>query len=323
MSEPTTLIEAVRYFSDLPMCFEYMLTLKWPDGKICCPKCGERNIGRIVTRSMLQCRNKDCRKQFSAKLGTIFEDSPLGLDRWFVAVWSIANAKNGISSCELSRALGITQKSAWFMLHRIRAAMRTGTFRKLAGEVESDETFVGGRAENMHAEKRARKIQGRGAVGKAIVHGLLERGSKSQDKPSQVIASVVPNTEAETLWPVIRANVEADTLVYTDASQSYANLIIRYVHSSVDHGREYVRGRVHTNGLENFWALLKRAIRGSYVAVAAFHLSRYVDEEAWRFNWRKLTDGERFAVVMKEVLGKRLTYRDLCAIDGAGFMGLT
>jgi len=238
-------------------------------------------------------------------------------------MYLLVTARKGISSLQLGKEIGITQKSAWFMLHRIRAAMRTGTFRKLAGEVESDETFVGGRAENMHAEKRARKIQGRGAVGKAIVHGLLERGSKSQDKPSQVIASVVPNTEAETLWPVIRANVEADTLVYTDASQSYANLIIRYVHSSVDHGREYVRGRVHTNGLENFWALLKRAIRGSYVAVAAFHLSRYVDEEAWRFNWRKLTDGERFAVVMKEVLGKRLTYRDLCAIDGAGFMGLT
>lgn len=170
---PETLIEAVCYFSDLDICHTYMAKIKWPSG-ITCPYCDSKKIGVITSRKMLQCKN--CRKQFSCKVGTIFEDSPLGLDKWFVAVWSIANCKNGISSHELGRALGVTQKTAWFMLHRIREAMRTGTFQKLKGEVESDETFIGGEARNMHAKKRERKIQGRGTVGKAIVHGMLERG---------------------------------------------------------------------------------------------------------------------------------------------------
>src|SRR6266568_2156340 len=158
-SSPQTLIEAVRYFSDLDVCHNYMLSIKWPDGKITCPKCGGENVGNIASRRMLQCRAKGCRKQFSVKVGTIFEDSPLGLDKWFVAVWCVANAKNGISSHELGRALGLTQKTAWFMLHRIREAMRTGIFRKLSGTVESDETFIGGEARNMHEWKREKKIR--------------------------------------------------------------------------------------------------------------------------------------------------------------------
>jgi transposase-like protein len=141
-THPKTLIEAVRHFADLDVCHNYMVDLKWPDGKIVCPACGSEKIGRIATRRMLRCNAAGCRKQFSSKVGTIFEDSPLGLDKWFVAVWCIANAKNGISSCELARAIGVTQRSAWFMLHRIRAAMRTGTFRKLSGKVESDETLA-------------------------------------------------------------------------------------------------------------------------------------------------------------------------------------
>lgn len=168
---PETLIEAVRHFANLDTCHAYMLALKWPDGKIVCPKCGGDKVGNVASRRLLQCKAKDCRKQFSAKVGTIFEDSPLPLSSWFVGVWCIANAKNGISSCELGRALGITQKSAWFVLHRIRLAMRTPAFRKLEGVVESDETFIGGKAENMHAGQRARRIAGRGGVGKAIVHG--------------------------------------------------------------------------------------------------------------------------------------------------------
>jgi len=321
MSEPTTLIEAVRHFSDLPMCFEYMLTLKWPDGKICCPKCGERNIGRIVTRSMLQCRNKDCRKQFSTKVGTIFEDSPLPLSFWFVAIWCVANDKNGISSCELARAIGITQKSAWFMLHRIRLAMQTKTFRKLSGLVESDETFVGGKADNMHIAKRQRRIIGRGAVGKAIVHGLLERGDKdAQD--SQVIANVIPDTEAMTIVPEIVASVEQNAVVCTDAASSYAGVSSHFVHCFVDHATKYVVGKVHTNGIENFWSLVKRMLKGTYVAVAPFHLFRYVDEEVFRFNSRAGTDADRFHSVMQRSVGRRITFRQLCAIDGAGFMGI-
>lgn len=321
MPEPKTLMEAVRHFSDLDACHAYMVALKWPDVRIVCPKCGGEQIGVIASRRLLQCKTKECRKQFSAKVGTIFEDSPLGLDKWFVAVWSIANAKNGISSCELARALGVTQKTAWFMLHRIRLAMRTGVFRKMTGMVESDETFVGGKAANMHKSRREKVIQGRGAVGKAIVHGLLKRGD--EEHISQIRASVVPNTEARTLVPEILRNVELGTVVYTDASASYAGLVSRFVHQAVDHVVAYVVGRVHVNGLENFWSLLKRMLRGTYVAVAPFHLFRYVDEEAWRFNERDKDDGERFATAMSGVLGKRLTFRILCAIDDAGFMGLT
>lgn len=321
MPEPQTLLEAVRHFSDIGACDELMIRLKWPDGKIACPKCGGDKIGRVASRRLLQCKAGQCRKQFSAKVGTIFEDSPLGLDKWFVAVWSVANAKNGISSCELARALGVRQPSAWFMLHRIRAAMKTQTFRKLSGTVESDETFVGGKAANMHARRRERDILGRGAVGKAVVHGLLQR--RTAEAASQVRATVVPNTEADTLLPAIARNVERGATVYTDAHASYSGLWFGFIHDVIDHTVEYVRCRVHTNGLENFWCLLKRTIRGTYVRPAAFHLERYVDEQAFRFNERLGSDWSRFLATLKGVIGRRLTYRELCAIDGAGFMGLT
>lgn len=317
---PQTLIEAVRHFSDPQICYQLMVNLKWPDGKIVCPKCGGDKIGMIATRCLLHCNAKGCRKQFSAKVGTIFEASPLGLDKWFVAVWAIANAKNGISSCELARALGVRQPTAWFMLHRVRLAMQTPTIRKMKDVVESDETFIGGASANMHAEKRERVIQGRGAVGKTIVHGVLERGTG--DDPSQVRAKVIPNTEQVTLMGELLRNVERETVVCTDSSTSYANIADRYIHQFIDHSVKYVEGKIHTNGLENFWSLVKRMIRGTYVHVAAFHLDRYLDEECWRFNWRKLNDGRRFNVVMQGVLGKRITYRMLCAIGDAGFMGI-
>lgn len=232
---PKTLLQAVRHFTDLNVCHEYLIGVKWPDCRIVCPKCGGDVIGRINSRRMLQCKAKECRKQFSSKVGTIFEDSPLGLDKWFVGVWSIANAKNGISSHEVGRALGITQKSAWFMLHRIRMAMKSGTFGKMDGEVESDETFVGGKAANMHAKRRNKVITGRGAVGKAIVHGLLERGHDGE--PSQVRASVVLDTEAATLVPEIVANVELGTSVYTDAARQLA----RYVDEQVFRFNERIK----------------------------------------------------------------------------------
>lgn len=321
MDTPATLIEAVRYFSDLDVCEEYMVNLKWPDGKIACPKCGGESIGRIPKRRKFKCNVKSCQKQFSAKVGTIFEDSPLGLDKWFTAVWLIANAKNGISSMELHRALGVRQPTAWFMLHRIRLAMKTGTFRKLDGVVESDETFIGGASANMHKAKRARKILGRGGIGKAIVHGVLERGEKGE-QDSTVRCQVVPNTEVSTLLPIIAQAVDPSAVVCTDSHASYATLSTRYIHHAIDHATAYVRGLVHVNGIENFWALLKRMLHGTYVAVAPFHLDRYLDEEAWRFNNRKTDDQHRFDAVMRGVLGKRLTLRYLCAIDDAGFMGL-
>jgi len=312
---PKTLLEAVTYFSDPAVTFKAMLGAKWPDGKIACPKCSGEAVGVITSRSMLQCKAKDCRKQFSCKVGTIFEDSPLGLDKWFVAVWCIANAKNGISSCELARALGVTQKTAWFMLHRIRLAMKTKTFRKLSGEVESDETFIGGRAKNMHKHVRERKIKGRGTVSKAIVQGLLERGGEAR-------MSVIGNTDEQTLQTTVRRNVEGGAAVYTDALPAYRDLALTHVHKFVDHLTTYVNDRVHTNGLENFFSLLKRTLKGTYVAVAPFNLQRYMDEQTFRFNQRKTNDAGRFQRVVSAVVGKRLTWRELTAQGDAGFMGI-
>lgn len=299
---PASLIEAVRYFADLRVCNDYMRSIKWPDGKIVCPKCGGERIGEITTRSMLRC--KDCRKQFSYKVGTIFEDSPLGLDKWFPAVWCIANAKNGISSHELGRALGVTQKTAWFMLHRIREAMRTGEFKKLAGTVESDETFIGGAAANMHKHVREKKIRGRGAVGKRIIHGLLERGG-------EVRATIVDSLESADLHPVILSHVEKGANLYSDSATSYDALSRYFVHEAVNHTEEYVRGLVHTNGLENFWSLFKRCIKGTHISVEPFHLFRYLDAECFRFNNRKTDDGVRFLRALGQVEGKRLTYKSL------------
>lgn len=325
---PKTLIDAVVYYRDPKVCFETMIGVKWPDGKITCPKCGGNKIGVIRTRQMLQCNStvtvdgaeKKCMKQFSVKVGTIFEDSPLPLWKWLVAVWSIANCKNGISSLELGRALGVTQKTAWFMGHRIRLAMRTRSFRKLNGEVEGDETFIGGRAINMHRGKRAAKIRGRGTVGKAIVQGLLER--TQGENLSEFRGWVVPNTSEETLVPNVLRNVEADSHVYTDAAPAYLSLPLRYYHAAIDHLTKYVEGRVHTNGLENFWCLLKRTIKGTYVAVASFHLDRYLDEQTFRFNTRGSNDAGRFQRVLAAVVGKRITYRLLTGRDDAGFMGI-
>jgi transposase-like protein len=293
---PTTLIDAVRFFSDIDRCNEYMMQIKWPDGKVVCP------IGKIETRKMLRC--KDCRKQFSYKVGTIFEDSALGLDKWFVAVWCVTNCKNGISSHELARSLGVTQKSAWHMLHRIRLAMQDDSPGLLKGTVEADESFVGGKAKNMHAAKRKETIKGRGFSGKTIVQGVLQRGGK-------VIAGVVKNTKRSTIQLHVRAVVEPGAKVYTDALASYVGLETQYLHETVDHAKEYVRGDVHTNGMENFWSLLKRCINGTYIAVMPWHLFRYVDEQVFRFNEREKTDGERFDKTMARVLGKRLQYAEL------------
>ena len=307
MSEtPKSLIEAVRHYSDLDACEEKMAKMKWTDGQPVCPNCCGHNIGRIKSRRMFQCKAKDCRKQFSVKVGTIFEDSPLTLDKWFVAIWSIANSKNSISSCELARALDITQKSAWFMLHRIREAMKSGTFHKLQGPVESDETFIGGKASNMHKHKREAKIKGRGAVGKVAVQGILKRGG-------EVRTFVVPNTEASSLQGNIGRNVDIGEWVYTDAASGYAGLTARYLHATVDHVREYVRGKVHTNGIENFWSLFKRSIKGTWTHIAPFHVDRYADEQSWRFNHRKVNDGFRFEELLSNVVGRRLTWRQLCA----------
>ena len=319
MDTPETLLEAVRYFSDADNCERAMRNARWPGGKPRCPECDSTNIGEIKTRRLLRCR--DCRRQIYTKRGTIFEDSPLGLDKWLVAVWCIANCKNGISSHELARALGVQQKTAWFMLHRIRTAMEVDEGGRFSGVTEADTTYVGGRAENMHKARREKIIKGRGSVGKAAVHGVLQRAGA--DGPSQVRAIILSREDGDTLIGEIRRRVEPGGEVYTDEARAYEGLARTHQHAAIDHSREYVVGNVHTNGMENFWALLKRSLGGTYVAVAPFHLTRYVAEQVFRFNERKGTDGDRFASVLSCIFGRRLTYRMLTGRDGAGFMGLT
>ncbi len=311
MQEPTTLIEAVRYFSDADLALEFMATLRWPDGAVRCPNCDSDEVRFLGTRKLWECKGKHAKRQFSIKVGTIFEDSPLGLDKWLPAVWMIANDKNGISSAELGRAVGVTQKSAWFVFHRIRLAMQTGTFRRMSGEVEADETFIGGRSMFMHPDKRERVMKGRrgGPVGKTAVLGILERNGP--EGHSVVRTKVVPNVQLKTLSPEVRKHVVEGSAIFTDASYSYRTLSDAYLHEVVDHAEEYVRGRVHTNGLENFWSLLKRSIKGTYVSVEPFHLFRYLDEQAFRYNERKTNDGARFMRVLAAIVGKRITYTEL------------
>ena len=238
---------------------------------------------------------KGCKKQFTVKVRTIFEDSPLGMDKWMMAVWLVVNCKNGVSSCEIARDLGITQKSARFLDHRVRRALQEGSFEKLPGEVEVDETFIGGKARNMHIEKRKRRISGAGGHDKVPVMGMLERGGKVRTK-------VVPNPKKKALQAEVREHVEAGAALHSDALLSYEGLAGDFAHEVVDHAVAYVDGRVHTNGLENFWSLLKGSISGTYVSVEPFHLHRYLDEQAYRFNNRKLTDSQRFEQAMQSIV---------------------
>ncbi len=316
--QPETLIAAVRYFADLDICNDYMRRIKWPRGRIVCPRCGSDRIGEIVTRHMLKCR--DCKKQFSHKVGTIFEDSPLGLDKWFVAVWCIANDRNGISSHELARALGVRQPTAWFMLHRIRLAMESKSFDQFDGPAEADTCYVGGKADNMHKRRREKVITGRGAVGKTAVHGVLQRTTAAG--PSQVATRAIGSEESAHVLAEIRGQVRYGAEVFTDAAPAYGDLCLTHRHGSVDHSEAFVDGDCHTNGLENFWTLFKRAIKGTYTKVAPFHVTRYAQESAFRFNNRLKSDFGRFFQALTQVVGKRLTYRELAAIGDAGFMGI-
>ena len=232
------------------------------------------------------------------------EDSPIRLDKWLAAIWMIANDKNGISSYEIHRALDITQKSAWFLLHRIRLAMQTGTFEKLSGQVEVDETYIGGLARNMHRDKSDKKINGTGGSGKVAVMGLLERDGK-------VRAKVIEKANQETLQGEVRRHVEQGAELFTDGWKGYNGLHADYIHKVIDHAEKYVDGQIHTCGIDNFWSLLKRTIKGTYVSVEPFHLFRYLDEQSFRFNTRTGKDAERFIETAKSVAGKRLTYKEL------------
>lgn len=305
-TKPESLQEAILYFSDTDNCIEYLSSLRWPNGVIC-PICGSKNVSAFnEKRRTWKCSSHHPRREFSVKVGTIFEDSAISLDKWLTAVWMIISCKNGISSYEIARSLRVTQKTAWFMLHRIRLAMQDDDTGKLGGEVEVDETFIGGKARNMHVDERKRRITGTGGKDKAIVFGALERGGK-------VKTAVIDDRKKKGLHAQIKAHVESGAALYSDALRSYDGLIQEYAHQVIDHAEKYVDGRVHTNGLENFWSLLKRGISGTYVNVEPFHLFRYLDEQVFRYNNRKNIDGDsgRFNLALAKIVGRRLTFATL------------
>jgi len=317
--KPRTLIEAVKYFAEFDNCKAFTVPRRWPNG-VTCPTCGSASVYWDSSRKGWECKTRHPKRKFTLKTGTIFEDSPIGLDKWLPAVWMIANMKNGVSSHELARTLGVTQKTAWFMLHRIRLAMQDDmSGGKLGGEVEIDETFIGGLARNMHHDRKLRTLGGKtgGSLGKVAVMGLLERHPEGH---SRVRAAVMPNTTADGLQAGVRVHVAPGATVYTDAYRSYKGLGPKFggefVHQVIDHAEAYVDGQVHTNSVENFWSCLKRGLKGTYIAVEPFHLFRYVDEQAFRFNLRKRTDAQRFTDVIDSIVGRRLTYEQLIAALG-------
>jgi transposase-like protein len=313
MEQPKTLQAAIRHFSDEQICIDTVARLRWPNGPEC-PACAHKEHYYLATQKRWKC--KECYKQFTVKLGTIFEDSPIKLDKWLTALWMLVNCKNGVSSYEVAKAIGITQKSAWFVLHRLRFALQTGSITKLGGNgapIEVDETFIGGKARFMHKAKRQRLTRNggmQGGAGKAVVMGLLERGGK-------VKATVIPQRKHNIPENVVREMVEPGAEVHTDEFPGYYNLKDGYIHKVINHLEGYVKENVHTNGIENFWSLLKRSLSGTYVAVEPFHLFRYVDEQAFRYNHRKddagnkLNDGERFELALSQIAGKRLTFAEV------------
>lgn len=297
---PQTLLEVVNHFSDERTAFDHFVAHRFPNG-VACPRCGCVNVKLIETRMVWRCNG--CRRQFSAKVGTIFEDSPIPLSKWLPAMWLIANCKNGISSYEIARDLKVTQKSAWFMMHRVRMAMQSGTFEKLSGHVEADESYIGGRITNMHKNKRPKdKFDSSG--NKTIVFGALERGGR-------VKTHIIDQPTRPVLKKLLLTYVVEGSHLYTDMHPGYFPMGAYFKHFSVDHQVEYAKGMVHTNGLENFWSLLKRGLKGTYVCPSPWHLSRYCDEQEFRYNWRRATDGDRFTEVLSNVTGKRLTYAKL------------
>lgn len=306
---PGTFEEAWDYFADPDRCVEYVAKLRWPDGPVC-PECGGKDYSYLTSRRLWKC--KDCKKQYSVRVGTIFEDSPLPLRKWLMAIWEIANDRNGISSHELARKLNIQQKSAWFVLHRVRLAMQTGSFdkfsNKMDGAVEVDETLIGGKARNLKASKR-RELAQEGkklpsSYGKTAVVGFRQRDG-------QIRAEVVESNRKQPLQQKIRKHVTPGATVITDELKSYHGLDQHYQHKIINHADTYVDGQVHTNGIENFWSLLKRGLSGTYVSVRPFHLYRYLDEQVYRYNHRELPDSVRVENVLRGVMGKRLTYKEL------------
>lgn len=311
---PKSLLQATRYFADPDACVDFVASMRWPDG-VTCPHCEGKKVSYLSSRRIWKCMVKDCHKQFSVKTQSVFEDSPIPLDKWLVAVWLVVNCKNGVSSYEIMRDLKVTQKSAWFMLHRIRLALQEGNWSKLGGPeggpVEVDEAFIGPDPRKMHADKRRERMTAMNGRNKVVVMGMLDRDAR------KVRAKVIPNAKRETLQKEILDAIEHKSTIYTDRAPAYDNLAVKeYVHETVNHIEEYVRGQVHTQGIENFWSLLKRGLTGTYVAVEPFHLDAYVDEQVFRYNNRAtkdnpLNDSDRFVLAVSQIAGKRLTYAEL------------
>jgi len=329
MDSPKTLQQAIQYFSDYENCRKFMVSIRWMDGIVRCPRCGSEKVAYLEKARVYKCYGDHKKQKFSLKVSTVFEDSPIALEKWLPALWMLVNDKNGISSYELHRALGITQKTAWFMLHRIRTAISSKSFSahyKLGGEgggpVEIDETFVGGRVQNMHKGRQLKLRQIRDSVGrpnqlmgKTVVMGMLDRELR------QVRATIIPAVKRDVLMKEILREVKHGSTVYTDDHTGYMGVRQKYVHEVVSHIDEYVRGNVHTNGIENFWSLLKRGLKGTYVAVEPYHLQKYVDEQVFRFNNRHtkenpLEDSDRFMLAVSQIVGKGLTYSELTGKEG-------
>jgi transposase-like protein len=315
-ANPKTLREAILFFADYANCKKAVEAIRWPDGVVKCPTCGSDHVTYLESARVWKCYEKHPRAKFSLKVGTIFEDSAIGLEKWLPALWLVTNCKNGISSYELARALGVTQKTAWFMLSRLRLALQSEYGGKMSGTVEVDETFIGGKARNMsHAKKRRMGIsQGRSMAGKVAVLGLLER--HGEDGHSVVRLQGLDSRKKRHLQDNVRRFVETGATVHTDELFSYQGLEKSgFTHNVINHAEKYVDGQIHTNGMEHFWSLLKRAIKGTYVSIEPFHLFRYLDEQAFRFNNRKGTDAMRFALALKGIINKRLTYSALTGAE--------
>lgn len=299
-----SLVELTRMFPDDEAAERWFIKTRWPGG-VCCPKCDSLNVQVRKTRKPQPFRCRACRKDFSVKTGTLMQGSNIGLQKWAIAFYLSATNLKGVSSMKLHRDLGITQKSAWHMMHRIRETWRDngGHF---TGPVEADESYFGGKRKNMAKSKRE-KMEGRGTAGKAIVAGLKDR------ETNRVKAGVVASTDRETLQGFIRDNVKGGAKVYTDDHTSYQNMP-GFAHEAVKHSvGEYVRKQAHTNGVESFWAMLKRGYHGTYHKMSPKHLERYVTEFAGRHNQRPLDTIDQMSAMVTGMDHKRLRYKDLIA----------
>ncbi len=294
-----SILELVQYFNSEEKCAEYLAEKRW-HGHPVCPKCGNGSVYTLKGK-VKRYKCAGCREQFSVRVGTIFEDSKIGLQKWFLAIYLITAHKKGISSLQLSRDLHVTQKTAWFMLHRVRYALAYEPTEQMSGTVEVDETYVGGKDKNRHASKRTHDF---GGSKKAAVVGIVERGGN-------VIARHTPNTDKKTILPIIHAAVTKGTTICSDEFAGYTSLRKVYDHQTVKHGAfEYVSGAIHTNSIEGFWSLLKRGIVGIYHFTSEKHLQKYVDEFVFRYNSRSISDSGRFDQMLSNSQG-RLTYKTL------------